>query len=508
MISKPEQRVLICTPFGKDAQLTVAVLEGAGLSCFVCKDLAEMVRELDQGVGAVLTTEEVLHTPASALFRAFIARQPSWSDLPVMVLTVPGSDSPWIKHAFEQFGNLTLLERPLRAATLISAARSTLRARQRQYEVRKADQRKDEFLAMLGHELRNPLAPIGAAAQLLGLVSSDPEKVKQSSEIITRQVSHMTSLIDDLLDVARVTRGLIKLEKSPIDMRHVLAEATEQVSPSICARQHHLSLQVPPQTAMVYGDYKRLVQIVSNVLTNACKYTREGGNIAIRLQVLDHEVLLEIADDGIGMEPDTVLRVFELFAQAERTSDRSQGGLGLGLSIVQSLVASHGGSVQASSEGLGRGSMFVIRLPRMADAARAVAASANLPAPTAAALPLVRAMVVDDNTDAANTLGMLLEAMGFHPSVQYTATSAIAAAETFLPHVCLLDIGLPDIDGIELAKRLRTMPEMAATVLIAVTGYGQETDRKQALAAGFDHHLVKPLDAKKLAFILAKIGVC
>jgi CheY-like chemotaxis protein/two-component sensor histidine kinase len=299
---------------------------------------------------------------------------------------------------------------------------------------------------------------------------------------------------------------LIKLEKSPIDMRHVLTEATEQVSPSICARQHHLSLQVPPQPAMVYGDCKRLIQIVSNVLTNACKYTREGGHITLRLELLDQEVLLEIADDGIGMEPDMVSRVFDLFAQAERTSDRSQGGLGLGLSIVQSLVASHGGSVQAYSEGLGRGSVFAIRLPRMATASTAMAASAESSPPTDAASSLVRVMVVDDNTDAANTLGMLLQAMGFHPSVQYTATSAIAAVETFLPHVCLLDIGLPDIDGIELAKRLRTMPQMAATVLIAVTGYGQERDRRQALAAGFDDHLVKPLDAKKLAVILAKTG--
>lgn len=240
----------------------------------------------------------------------------------------------------------------------------------------------------------------------------------------------MTSLIDDFPYVAHVTRGLIKLQKSLIDMRHVLAEATEQISPSICARQHHLSLQVPPQPAMVYGDCKRLAQIVSNVLTNACKYTREGGHIAIRLQVLDHEVLLEIADDGIGMEPDMVSRVFKLFAQAERTSDRSQGGLGLGLSIVQSLVATHGGSVQANSEGLSRGSVFVIRLPRMATASMAFAASADLPATTDAACPLVQVMVVDDNTDAANTLGMLLKAMGFHPSVQYTATSAILACPT------------------------------------------------------------------------------
>lgn len=280
-----EQRILICAPLGKDAELASHVLTGAGLTCCIYKNLPDLIAALQDGAGLTLTVEEALSFDVSAPLSKYLSTQATWSDLPILVLTKGGGDSPWIKGAYERFGNLTLLERPVRAPTLISAARSALRARLRQYEIRVSDARKDEFLAMLAHELRNPLAPISAAAQLLELVSSDVEKVKNTSKIIARQVGHMTSLIDDLLDVARVTRGLITLDEEPLDLRHILSAAVEQVNPQFNARRQELELKVPPQAAPVLGDSKRLIQVIANLLNNASKYTPEHGKITVDLTV-------------------------------------------------------------------------------------------------------------------------------------------------------------------------------------------------------------------------------
>jgi signal transduction histidine kinase len=376
---------------------------------------------------------------------------------------------------------------------------------QAEKDLRAADQRKDEFLAMLAHELRNPLAPISAAAQLLKLVHLDEARVKQTSDIIARQVDHMTSLVDDLLDVSRVTRGLVTLDMKPLDMKRIVSDAVEQVSPLIKTRGHHLSVQLPTEPAGVMGDQKRLVQVIANLLNNSAKYTPEGGNIVLSVELRQRQVVLSVADDGIGMEPELVSRVFDLFAQAERTSDRSQGGLGLGLALVKSLIGLHGGSVQAYSKGAGAGSTFTVRLPRLTHRPAQSESGSELeltPAPTAA----LRMMVVDDNVDAAHTLAMFLEAEGHDVVIEYEAENALARARVAAPSVCLLDIGLPDIDGNELARRLRSMPETAKAVLIAVTGYGQEHDRKNAFAAGFDYHFVKPVDTSKLASLLAEIS--
>jgi signal transduction histidine kinase len=505
MLDPAEQRILIHAPFVRDAALTAEVLGAAGLACQVCADMGELMRELARGAGAVLAVEEALGPDDAAPLTAFIARQPAWSDLPVVVFTKPGGKSTWIDGAYERLGNLTLIERPVRTSSLVSAARSALRARLWQYEICRADQRKDEFLAMLGHELRNPLAPIGAAAELLALAAADPAKVRQASEIVSRQVRHMTSLIDDLLDVARVTRGLIKLDKAPVDLRHILAEAMEQVAPSICARRHKVALHFSPDPAPVHGDRKRLVQVVANVLSNAAKYTPEAGNISARIDVQGERVVLEIADDGIGMAPEVVERVFELFAQAERTSDRAQGGLGLGLSLVHSLVESHGGQVRARSAGLGRGSTFTIVLPRMSGRALPDLVADAQEAVAAAEPAARRVLIVDDNADAATMLQLLLETAGHEVAVELTAAAALAQAQRTPPQVCLLDIGLPDVDGNALARRLRAMPETAGATLIAVTGYGQEQDRANTRAAGFDHHFVKPVDAGQLLDLLARV---
>ena len=371
--------------------------------------------------------------------------------------------------------------------------------------LREADRRKDEFLAMLAHELRNPLAPIGAAAHLLRMGNMNGERVRHTSEIIGRQVDHMTHLIDDLLDVSRVTRGLVELENAPLDLRHVVTDATEQVAPLVQAKRHRLQSHITPETTIVMGDRKRLVQVLTNILNNAAKYTPEGGTITLGLEACADSVMIEVSDDGIGMTPALAGRVFELFAQGERSSDRSAGGLGLGLALVRSLVELHKGSVTCDSAGPGMGSRFCVRLPRLAsDAASATAGAASLAGLTEEAG--LRILVVDDNADAATMLGMVLESMGHQVAVEHSARAGLARARLERPHACILDIGLPEIDGNELARRLHALPETEHAVLIAVTGYGHESDRNESLAAGFSHHLVKPADTGRLAAILADLA--
>jgi PAS domain S-box-containing protein len=371
--------------------------------------------------------------------------------------------------------------------------------------LRDADRRKDEFLAMLAHELRNPLAPIGAAAHLLRLGRLDEARVRHTSQIIGRQVDHMTHLINDLLDVSRVTRGLVELENAPLDIRDVVNDAIEQVAPLVQSKRHHLRFHLPASACFVMGDKKRLVQVMTNVLNNAAKYTPEGGEIALVVALCEAQVSIDIADNGIGMTPNLAAHVFDLFAQAERSSDRSAGGLGLGLALVKSLVELHGGSVTCDSAGPGAGSRFRVCLQRLAAAAAPTPDSAARRSddPPGAAL---RVLVVDDNADAAAMLAMVLESLGHRITVEHDALSALARARSERPDVCILDIGLPGMDGNELAQRMHAQPESANAVLIAVTGYGHDSDRRQSTAAGFAHHLVKPADTGQLADILAQIG--
>ncbi|MDB5793253.1 MAG: hybrid sensor histidine kinase/response regulator [Massilia sp.] len=364
-----------------------------------------------------------------------------------------------------------------------------------------ADQRKDEFLAMLAHELRNPLAPISAAAMLLDMGALNETRVRQSSAIIGRQVRHMTRLVDDLLDVSRVTRGLIELDKTTLDLRAIVDEAAEQVRPQLMARRQRLTLHLPAGPLAVVGDRARLVQVLSNLLGNAVKYSPEDRAIDVHAGTDDGMLVLSVLDEGIGMERELTERAFDLFTQAKRSSDRSQGGLGLGLALVRNLVELHGGTVTCASPGPGQGSTFTVRLPLAMPVA---SAQPFLPAGRRAARGL-KIMVVDDNVDAAGMLAMLLEVSGHTVLVEHEPLRALAQAPQARPDVFLLDIGLPDMDGIELARRLRAQPETAHSVLIAVSGYGQEQDRRQALAAGFSDHLVKPVDFDALAGLLAGI---
>ncbi|MFL6708610.1 MAG: ATP-binding protein [Massilia sp.] len=378
--------------------------------------------------------------------------------------------------------------------------------RQQAIEKLKAeDVRKNEFLAMLAHELRNPLAPISAGAEVLRLVRQDEERVRKTSEIISRQAAHMSNLINDLLDVSRVTRGLADIETRTLDMRQVVSDAVEQAKPLIGSKHQDLTLQIPPHPALVSGDQKRLVQVVSNLLNNAAKYTPERGSIALKITARQAQVELEITDTGIGMAPGLLDHVFELFAQAERSSDRSSGGLGLGLALVKSIVELHGGSVSAASGGIGNGSRVTVVLPQVhqgADGPLAPDADRSDPG----AQHRLKILVVDDNVDAADMLSTILAASGYEVIAENEARQALVRARHEAPDVCLLDIGLPVMDGHELAGRLRDQPSTSNAVLIAITGYGQEDDQRKALAAGFDHHFTKPVDMEKLRGILAEIG--
>jgi PAS domain S-box-containing protein len=369
-------------------------------------------------------------------------------------------------------------------------------------ELRAANRQKDQFLAMLAHELRNPLAPIMTAAQLLRMGRMDNKSVANASEIIVRQAAHMTDLVNDLLDVSRVTRGLVTLEKDELDLNVIVAAAVEQVRPLIDARRHSLTLQLSGQPAHVIGDRTRLVQVISNILNNAAKYTAPGGSVMLAVTVDEGRVFVTVRDNGVGIAPEVLPYIFDLFTQAERTPDRSQGGLGIGLALVKSLIALHGGTVQVKSAGLGQGSEFSLCLPRVA----APAPEHGAPGKRAAGQDAnhLRVMVVDDNVDAAQMLAALLEVQGHAVSVEYDAGGALERARRERPEVLLLDIGLPDMDGFELARRLRAQPESAGATLVALTGYGQHQDREEAHQAGFDHYLVKPADLGQVNEVLAE----
>ncbi|MEJ7805577.1 MAG: ATP-binding protein [Telluria sp.] len=389
------------------------------------------------------------------------------------------------------------------ARTVRSVAIDVTGLKDAQKALQDADVRKDEFLAMLAHELRNPLAPIRAAAQLLEMVHGDARQVQRTGAVIARQADHMTSLINDLLDVSRVTTGRVMLDKSAQDIGSIIGESVEQVMPMLQERCHRLSIDNPGLPVMVMGDRKRLVQVLTNLLQNAAKYTPAKGHIRVEVNVASGDVAVTIRDDGVGMNAELLPHVFELFSQEKRASDRSLGGLGLGLALVQRLVALHGGRVTAHSDGAGCGAAFTVFLP-----AHAALAGAMLPAAAGAGAPdmvPLRVMVVDDNADAANILGMWLESFGHHVRVEYSASAVLEHAAHSHYDVYVLDIGLPGVDGNELARLLRLFPQNANATLIANTGYGGAYDRAEAMAAGFDHYFVKPLNLVNLERVLAGI---
>jgi len=628
-VTPRERRFLILAPTGKDATLAAAFLHQAGVDATICPGADELARAIEEGAGAALVAEEVLPNSGGYPLATVLRRQPYWSDFPLLILTRAGADSEVVAEAVRTLGNVTLLERPVRVASLTSAVRTALRARARQYELRdqvealrhseaeladmfenaavglhtvdaegivtrvnqteldllgyrreeyvgrpiadfhvdpafvddllarlqrgerlanrevrlrardgsirhvllssdarceggrlveartfsvditarkhaeeqlqQADRRKDEFLATLAHELRNPLAPIRNSLYLIRLTGGAAPAAEHVCEMMERQVSHMVRLVDDLMEVSRITRGKIDMRKERIELATVIESALDTSRPGIEAARHHFTIELPERPVLIDGDLVRLSQVFANLLNNASKYTDPGGEIRLTARVAGDEVVVTVEDEGIGIPTEMLPRVFDLFTQTHHSVGRDQGGLGIGLTLVRSLVEMHGGHVVATSAGPGQGSAFAVHLPI---ARRAAAAPAPSEDDTAPILPPKRVLVVDDNRDAADSLGMLLERLGAEVEVVYDGPSALAAVERQSPEVVLLDIGMPGMDGYEVARRLHERADGKDLTLVAMTGWGQDEDRRRSRHAGFVRHLIKPADLAAVRALL------
>jgi len=382
-----------------------------------------------------------------------------------------------------------------RVAERTSALEATTAALQ------EADRRKDEFLAMLAHELRNPLAPIRTAVQLLRLKELGSQQRSRARDVIERQVEHLVTLIDDLLDVSRITRGMITLQREPILVGAIVARAVETARPMIDAQRHELTLDLPDELITVDGDKTRLVQVLANILHNASKFMDPGGQIHLRVAREASQVVISVSDTGIGISQELIPRIFDLFTQVHSKADRAQGGLGIGLALVRRLTEMHGGTVTARSDGLGAGTEFTVRLPTLAT--ERVGKSQASPARTMPLIESRRILVADDNHDAAESLALQLELGGHEVRSVHDGAEALVVAETFKPHVVVLDLGMPKMDGYETARQIRLRSWGKGATLIALTGWGQPQDRQRTADAGFDAHLVKPVSESQLFEALA-----
>ena len=512
VIRTQDERFLLLAPTGRDASLTTNLFKRVGLSCTACKDMDELCGRLaSEGAAALLIVEEVLVPSAFERLCTALRDQESWSDLPILLFTAPSIELQARGHSrvsLEPLGNVTLLERPLRPITVLSAARAALRARRRQYAARaelqaqqRAVRQRDLFLAMLGHELRNPLAAIALANG--SLRASHDEHARRCDEIIGRQVHHLSRLVDDLLDVARVTSGKIVLREVYVDLGALAEACIEALRPTFEERKLELRLSKPDASFGVLGDPVRLEQVLVNLLLNAAKYTPPGGTVELALDRSDGSVHVSVRDTGIGIDRDMLAHVFDLFAQVEGSLDRAQGGLGIGLTLVRSVIELHGGSVHAASDGLGHGSTFTLRLPATTRP-KAGEPTELTPTPPAATAGPFEILVVEDNADSRELLVMLLERFGHVAYAAEDGPSGVDQALQHLPDVVLVDIGLPGLDGYGVAKQLRSKLDRSV-YLIALTGYGQPADRDRALAAGFDAHFTKPLDLGAFSKLLATL---
>ncbi|MBW8900528.1 MAG: response regulator [Massilia sp.] len=421
-------------------------------------------------------------------------------------LRVPGNDSGEIGVLVAAFNDM--LAEIGRRSHALQEANATLehemQVRERAEEaLRLADRRKDEFLATLAHELRNPLAPIRTGLDILRLRSGDAQATQRATDIMERQLRQMVRLVDDLLDVSRINTGKFTIKSGRVELKAVVNDALEVVRPYIELHGHELVIDLPDRPVFLNGDATRLAQILSNLLNNAAKYTNRGGRVGLKATVDDRTLKLVVSDTGIGIAPDMLDTVFEMFVQVDSTLERSNAGLGVGLSLARKLVELHGGSIEAHSAGVGHGSQFVVRLPIVVDP--------ELPAkPTPASFisaETYRILLADDNVDFVNSIGALLTAMGHSVVITHNGTDALAAAKRFCPDYAFLDIGLPQMSGYDLARGIRDLSCCTMTVMVAVTGWGQEKDRQLAFEAGFDHHMVKPVRFEQIEEILGNRSI-
>lgn len=492
-----ERRIVICAPTGQDASLTAKVFESVGLDCVITGSPADLLEQLSKGAGALLLVEEAISGMALRPLGEYVTAQPTWSDIPILLLTRSGADSLDVQRAVENLGNVTLLERPVRTIALIAAARTAIRARERQYQVRDADQRKDEFLATLAHELHNPLAPIRTSMGILQHLHPDSVQVTQLRSVVNRQVTHLTRLVDDLLDVARITSGKVVLKTGHISLQSVINHAVEISGSAMDNKGHRLEV-IPLETDHVLvADHARLVQSVANLLVNAAKFTPAGGHIVLAADVSANTVTFRVRDNGIGLEAASIARIFELFAQTPVPGE-APTGLGIGLSLARQFAEMHGGTLHATSAGLGKGSEFVLTLPVVVEETLPSVQQEKMDSEMMKELTTRKILVVDDNVDAADTLEALLGMDGFDVKAVYDGVAAVEAAERIRPDIIVMDIGMPGMDGYDAARMIRQQPGGKDMTLIALTGWGQTADKDRAGQAGFDHHLVKPVDYDQL----------
>ena len=526
-----EERVLLLLSAGKaddpEANLIHLSLAEAGVAVEFCADLDALAVAAPQGAGAALVAEEALNPDSLPQIKQILGAQPQWSDLPLLVLdSGPKGLGAYLAG---EVPCVTLIDRPVRAPSLVSAVMAALRGRRRQYELRdllldaeRTRRQRDEFLAMLGHELRNPLGAISTAVQVLNRIGSPSPEAAEMREMIERQAAHLTRLVDDLLDVSRVHSGRIALQREPSDLNEIARQCLQACEGMVVAQRHQVTFTPSPEPVTVDVDPIRMEQVINNLLTNAIKYTPAGGEIWLEVSqdrrrtgagpprrddTPADEAVVRVRDTGIGIEPDMLESVFDLFTQGDRPLDRSQGGVGLGLTLVRRLVQMHGGTVRATSEGSGRGSTFEVRLPALppGDVGAPTPAqrpAAPLPHAEPAHPPQPRhVLIIEDGPDARRALGRLLEIWGHHVEVAEDGTRGVERAIESRPDVALIDIGLPGLNGYEVARRLRQV--MGDKIrLIALTGYGQPDDQERTRAAGFDQHLVKPVNPRLLSRLL------
>ena len=495
-VAAETERVLVVLP-GRDGVRARELLGKAGFETLVVHGIERLCREMERGAGAVVLIEELLDSAAVAQLQEVLARQPAWSDLPLIILgrSVEGRQPP-----LAPLGKVTLVDRPVRVRTLVSSLESALRGRRRQYQARAAILARDQFLSMLGHELRNPLGAILMSSEVIKR-SQDARVLARQQNIIERQVRHLTRLVDDLLEVSRVTTGKIGLRSATIDLGELIARCLESVETGARSSRLEIQYEPPPERIIVEGDADRLQQVFANLLTNAIKYTPAGGRIAVTLARQDGAALITVRDSGMGIAPEMLPRIFELFMQADSSLDRARGGMGIGLTLAKTLVELHGGTIRAESAGLGKGTQFIITLPLLESRPQPNDGEA---ARERAARPL-RVLVVDDNVDMLQSIQAAVQSLGHSVGISTNGIEGLRQILEARPDVALIDIGLPGLDGYLIARQVRQALGNAIR-LIAVTGYGQPRDRERAFAAGFDDHVVKPVDLATLKAVLGVTG--
>ncbi len=494
--------VYVLASMPRDAQLTCEHLHQVGIAAECTDSFDELLRVIDGDIGAVMLTEDAVPQDRWVELAECLSKQPAWADVPVIICARKRQSA--VDRFLVGTNSVTVLETPVRVSTVISAARAALRGRLRQYEIRDllrrledADRRKDEFLAMLGHELRNPLAAIQLAVQLKQMREPTDGRDMQM-QVIERQLRTLSRIVDDLLDVSRITLGKIRLEIRDVDLCEIARRCVQALAPEARASKLDLTVTTPGHAVFVRGDLVRLEQIVSNLVTNAIKYTPAGGSVVVEVTNGGAPALI-VRDTGIGIDRAILSKVFDLFSQAQQGLDRSRGGLGLGHALVKHHVEQHDGKVEVESDGEGRGSRFIVRLPQAAHEHVTRVDNGRAQVGTREAMRIV---VVEDNDDARAMLADLLESRGQHVETASDGLTGVQLAVDGRPDVMLIDIGLPKLDGYQVASEIRRRLDKPP-LLIAMTGYGHE--RERALAAGFDIFMVKPIDMFELETKLAAL---